>query len=75
MVFIIVEIMSTSCSQRQDNVFYIALGIKNDNQRQAFLERACTKDTAMLADIKELLAVQDDAERFFADLHHTLGVG
>lgn len=45
----------------------LALCIKDEAKRKSFLERACARNPVMRAEIEALLAMQADAEEFFAE--------
>ena len=58
--------MSAS-SERQDKIFFAALGLKDAARRKAFLDRACGNDPELRAAVEALLAVQPEVEKFFAE--------
>lgn len=54
-------------------MFYIALCIKDEARRKAFLEQTCAKNPEMRVEVESLLAVQADAEKFFTDVNPQTG--
>jgi len=52
--------------QREEDIFDQARQIKDPAQRAVYLDRACAGDRALRARLEGLLAVQPDAEAFFA---------
>jgi serine/threonine protein kinase len=56
-----------TATERIEEIFYAALDLKTQEERRAFLDRACAGDANLRATVEELLTVQPDAERFFRD--------
>src|SRR6185437_11334634 len=54
-------------SQREEEIFSEAQRLADSASRKAFLDQACGVDAVMRARVEELLAVQTEAERFFAE--------
>ena len=52
--------------EREAEIFAAARELQRGAGRDAFLEKACAGDTELRRRIDDLLAVEDDAERFFA---------
>jgi serine/threonine protein kinase len=59
--------MIDASAQRAEEVFYAALGMKNPDERSAFLDRACAGDSVLRATVETMLGSQSDVERFFRD--------
>lgn len=54
-------------SDREEDLFFKALGQPDPVKRSVFLGRACAGKPALRARVEELLAVQAEAESFFAE--------
>jgi serine/threonine protein kinase len=55
-----------TATQREESVFDAARKLPRPAERKAFLDRACAGDPGRRARLEELLAAQNEAERFFA---------
>ncbi|HEX9047777.1 MAG TPA: serine/threonine-protein kinase [Verrucomicrobiae bacterium] len=53
-------------TQLQDAICLAALEVSDPVQRKSFLDRACAGDDQLRAKVEEMLALEQDAENFFA---------
>ncbi|HUA67874.1 MAG TPA: hypothetical protein VMA13_04935 [Candidatus Saccharimonadales bacterium] len=53
--------------EREEDLFFEALRQPDPVKRSVFLGRACVGKPALRARVEKLLAVQTEAERFFAE--------
>jgi serine/threonine protein kinase len=59
--------MKSTATQREEELFDTARKLTDAAVRRAFLDQACAEDPALRARLDELLAAEQDAERFFAE--------
>jgi hypothetical protein len=52
---------------QMEDIFEAAGALTDAGARRAFLQEACPHDPVMRVEIEKLLALQSDAERFFAE--------
>ncbi len=52
--------------QKEDTVFYAALGMADTAERRIFLDRACAENAELRAMVEKKLAARENAECFFA---------
>lgn len=56
-----------TATQREEDLFDAARKLKTDAERSGFLARACGSDRALRARLENLLKMEAEADRFFAD--------
>jgi hypothetical protein len=58
----------------EEDLFFEALGQADSKRRSAFLDQTCAGRPALRARLERLLAVQVEAERFFAEAERATGI-
>ncbi len=54
-----------TATERAEEIFYAALELKTQEERRAFLDRACAGDAGLREAVEEMLSVQPEVEKFF----------
>jgi serine/threonine protein kinase len=57
----------SALSQREEEIFSEAQKLATAPERKSFLDQACRGEDDLRARVEELLSMQDDAEKFFAE--------
>ena len=60
--------------EREEDLFFEAMGQADSKKRSAFLDQTCAGRPVLRARLERLLAVQAEAESFFAETGRAIGM-